>query len=136
MARSRASAFIAGLALAYAYLRGGLLASILLHFTVNMFSGAVLLAEGDIALLLALAAVTIAVATIGSGFFAYYCIYFVNLISERFTPRDIRAQPPLLVPIPEYPKIPLFAVACPYCGWNESAYSNGRFRCLNCGKER
>jgi hypothetical protein len=126
--------FIAGLALAYAYLRGGLLASILLHFTVNMFSGAAVLVQDDMSILILIALVTWAVMAVGSGFFVYYCIYFVNIVRERLgrqTPIARVESPP-----PTYPPSPSFAAICPYCGWSESLYAEGKLRCANCGRER
>ena len=128
--------FVAGLALAYAYLRGGLFASILLHFSVNMFSGAVLLAEENLILLLVLGAITLAIVVIGTGFFAYYCVYAANLISERLALPDVQRPPPLNIPVSGFPGIPQFTTVCPYCGWHESAYINGRLKCMNCGRER
>lgn len=126
--------FVAGLALAYAYLRGGLLASILLHFTVNMFSGAAVLVQDDMSLLILIALVTWAVMAVGSGFFVYYCIYFVNIVRERLG----RQAPPSRTEssLPSYPPSPAFAATCPYCGWSESLYVEGKLRCANCGKER
>jgi hypothetical protein len=125
--------FIAGLALAYAYLRGGLLASILLHFTVNMFSGAAVLVQNDISILILIALVTWAVMAVGSGFFVYYCIYFVNIVRERLGSRASLGQ---AVPAPStLPQSPPFAATCPFCGWSESLYIEGRLRCANCGRE-
>jgi hypothetical protein len=126
--------FIAGLALAYAYLRGGLLASILLHFTVNMFSGAAALVQDDMSLLILIALVTWAVMVVGSGFFVYYCIYFVNIVRERLG----RQAPPAQVEFPPPNSLlsPSFAATCPFCGWSESLYVEGKLRCANCGRER
>jgi len=126
--------FIAGLALAYAYLRGGLLASILLHFTVNMFSGAAVLVQDDTSLLVLIALVTWAVIAVGSGFFVYYCAYFMNIVSERLGRHVPPAQIGLRQPNPS--KSPSFATTCPFCGWSESLYAEGKLRCANCGRER
>jgi len=126
--------FIAGLALAYAYLRGGLLASILLHFTVNMFSGAVVLVQDDMSSLVILALMTWAVIAAGSGFFVYYCIYFMNIVRDRLGVRAPLGQGP---PRPEnLPPSRMFAATCPFCGWSESLYVEGKLKCSNCGRER
>jgi len=126
--------FLAGLALAYAYLRCGLFASILLHFSVNMFSGAAVLVQDNMSILIFIALLSWAVMAAGSGFFVYYCVYSVNLLRERFG-----RQKPIVGNAPQPPAIPTsppFSLVCPYCYWSESVYVEGKLRCANCGRER
>ena len=147
-------ALVAGFALAYAFLRGGFLAAVLLHFATDYFSATALIIQGDTTLEVLLSVLLLAVLVLGAGFFLYYCVYFINLIGER-SPKARRGAPVSSAPFggaggwqgqtgyrtPEQSGHSggraglMFAAPCPNCGWPESLYADGKLKCSKCGRE-
>lgn len=113
-------AFIAGLALGYLYLRKGIFASIILHFSLNYLSALGVLIQNDIMASLVFGLLILVLSVIGAVFFAYY----VLRIHRHFFPKAA-------VQVEEEEKMPIFR--CPQCGGLEARYSNGALICLNCG---
>lgn len=151
-------AFVAGLALGYAFLRGGFVAAVLLHFAVDYLSAAAVLVQEDASLTAFLSILLLVLLFIGVGFLLYYVIYGFNLIMELFAGR--RQSVPLPFPAaagdsvqptdlmrvgaglrgaqsyPGDPQVTSFAAVCPYCSWPESRFVDGKLVCINCGKVR
>ncbi len=154
-------AFVAGLALSYVFLRGGILAAVLLHFAVDYLSAIALLSLDDPAIQVFVGSFIIIMLILGAGFFQYYCIYSYNLLYELLVgrPRPPRAPMPAQYTIyapqqgfrtqappdtqfggtstygaPIGP--PPFGSYCPFCGWSDSKYVDGSFKCLRCGRVR
>lgn len=127
-------AFVAGLALGYLFLRRGIAASILFHFSVNSL-GILTLAAGGEENLLALAIVSIfylGLVALGSGFFVYYLREMGSLVHRSL------AGPPKRVVGPAAPReppedMPFFPISCPSCGGHEAIYEEGSLRCSRCG---
>jgi len=113
-------AFIAGLALGYLYLRKGIFASIILHFSLNYLSALGVLIQNDIMATLAFGLLLLMLSIIGAFFFAYYAL---NTYRYFF--------PKVAVQVTEEEKMPYFQ--CPQCGGLEARYSDGTLVCLNCG---
>ena len=147
--------FIAGLALCYAFLRGGFFAAVLLHFATNYFSATSLIVEGDIVLEVFLSFLLFIFIILGSGFLIYYFIYFNNLLKETLfgitkpSPVPIQTQQEFQYSSRQSMAQPydqqyavrnflptLFSTACPHCGWPEAIYVERKLKCTNCGKLR
>lgn len=136
--------FVAGLALGYLFLRYGVYASIMLHFTIDYLSmpTEVWPGEGtDIALgLFLLVAMLVGVVYLG-----YYSIRALELFSGRTilrwegrTPASYYQFPRSALPYEPRPGPsygPSFGFVCKYCGGTEARYVDGRFQCTRCGKE-
>ncbi len=150
-------AFIAGLALSYVFLRGGFLAAVLLHFAIDYLSAMAVLSLDDQAFQIFLGSFIMILLILGSGFFLYYCIYSYNLLFELLTGKHPRPTTPMpaqyqiyapqqayqtnVPPNAQYGGSPMygapigpppFATHCPYCGWSDSKYKEGKFECLRC----
>ncbi len=130
--------FVGGLALGYLFLRRGVVASILLHFSINGFTVLVTAAGGEESLLslVLLGLFYLGLAGLGTGFFVYYLREAGRLLL-RALPRSPRtavaasAQQPGTLPGPRLEAA--FPVACPNCGAREAVYEAGSLRCAVCG---
>jgi len=146
-------AFVAGLALGYAFLRGGFLAAVMLHFATDYMAATILLIGEDIALQAFFSLFIIVLLIFGAGFFLYYIFYAINLVRERFLKMAPEPAPAAVSPGSPWrqevqaatppaqwsqgsPQGGFFASSCPNCGWPEAVYADGRLRCARCGKER
>lgn len=96
-------AAVAGLAMGYLYLRHGLPAAILFHFTTDLFVAAASLAglESDLAILMSLLYLVLAVP--GAGFFAYYFVYIYRFIHDVLIPPGGRAPAAVAAAAPATP---------------------------------
>lgn len=130
--------FVGGLALGYLFLRKGLAASILLHFSIN--ASTVLLTavggEANLGATALLGLVSLAFAILGLGFFLFYAkevgkFIFRSLVGRPRGVGQLRAEeraPPRARVQP-----PLYSVVCPSCGGQEAVYRDGSLVCANCG---
>lgn len=131
--------FLAGLALGYLFLRHGLGAAILLHFSVNSLGVLVQVLDGETSLLALafLGLLTLVFVTLGSGFFVHYLRETGRLLLRPLRPAARRASAGLLaareVQTPGEAG-PLFFQSCPVCGGREARYAEGRLRCASCGE--
>lgn len=130
--------FVGGLALGYLFLRRGVVASILLHFSINGFTVLVNAAGGE-ETLLSLAFVIVfylGLAALGSGFFVYYLRRVGRLLLRPPASAPPRvataAAPPPGMRAPPRQEM-AFPVACPQCGAQEAVYEEGALRCAVCG---
>lgn len=131
-------ASIAGLALGYLFLRHGIWAAILLHFSVNSSLVLVTATSAQTALGAALVLGTffLLLEVFGAGFFAYYVKR-----TGRFLLRPLLgpARRPAPAPQPREPPanptrdLLLFPVTCPQCGGHEAQYQEGALLCSRCG---
>ncbi|MFQ5907334.1 MAG: hypothetical protein ACE5JE_00680 [Thermoplasmata archaeon] len=129
--------FLAGLALGYLFLRFGILASILLHLSVNSLGILFGLAGPDnLGGAFLIGIFYLVLLAFGAGFFAYYVMRTGGILFGRFR----RSRPkPAPVPRPERsPESPgggvlLFPVTCPQCGGHEAQYQDGALLCSRCG---
>lgn len=146
-----------GLAAAYAFLRHGLGASIILHFVSNYFGAGPLGDLNNVGLAVVVGILLLAFIVLGAGFFAFYLIYGVGLLRvvggrpeapARRVPAAFPAvfpaapsPPPAALP-PDYafPSAPPgygyapVRFRCARCGWPEARYLDGRFHCKRCGQ--
>lgn len=131
--------FLGGLALGYLFLRRGLPASILLHFSINAFSVLVTAAGGEESLLslFALGLFYLALASLGAGFFVFYVRAAGRfLLSPLLRPSKgvVSPMPRVSARQPGAPGGVLFPVACPNCGSREAIYEEGTLKCSACGR--
>ncbi|MFQ5838645.1 MAG: type II CAAX prenyl endopeptidase Rce1 family protein [Thermoplasmata archaeon] len=131
-------ASVAGLALGYLFIRKGLVASILLHFSVNSL-GVLTIALGGEESLVALVTIGIfylGLAAMGSGFFVYYVKEIGRLLFKPlFGPSKkvaVGPQRPGRSPATRE-ELPYFPVACSRCGGREAIYQDGALTCSTCG---
>jgi hypothetical protein len=116
--------FLAGLALGYLYLRKGIFASILLHFSFNYLSATAILIQDNLPVAMFIGLISILLAVLGSFFFIFYVLKIYYFFSSR-----------PLEPAPVVQEKKLHFI-CPRCGGMEARYSEGAFECLNCGSKR
>jgi hypothetical protein len=149
--------FIAGIAFGYLFLRVGLFASIMLHFSFDYLS---IPADvwSSVVVLLLLGLVILVWEVVGGGYFISYLIKIYKFIFQRGGPApstsDAAAtpQPAPQTTIPynyqpgPFPPIPPtqppgpppqagFNWRCPYCGYTDASYRDGSFYCLRCGRQ-
>lgn len=127
--------FVGGLALGYLFVRRGLGAAILLHFSFNAGSFlSLLVGEEVLASVLLLSLFYILLGALGAGFFAFYLRELgILLVGPRARavrtvgiPSDRRSARPGREDL-------LFQVRCPNCGSLEALYEEGVLRCASCG---
>lgn len=128
--------FVGGLALGYVFLRKGIPASVLLHFSINAFSVLQTATGGEESLssLVLIAIFYLALAALGSGFLAFYLreigkVVFRPILKPSKRVLVGRPQPRQQTKAGET----LFAVACPNCGSREAVYEEGGLKCSHCG---
>ncbi|MFQ5552107.1 MAG: type II CAAX prenyl endopeptidase Rce1 family protein [Thermoplasmata archaeon] len=129
-------AFVSGLAMGYLFLRYGIVASILFHFSINSLGvlGGVAVASLGSALFVGL--LYWALVAFGAGFFAYYTKRVGGFLLRPFPrPRRRPAPAPRSNPRPTNPggELLLFPVTCPECGGHEAEYQDGALVCSQCG---
>ncbi len=120
-------AFIAGLAMGFLYLRYGIYASILFHFT-NDFMSIPMAMDKGIMIIIGLMVLFIFIA--GIVFFVSYTIrvsqYFGLIKKPTRTPSP--PSPPWV------PPPPWISIKCPNCGGEVFEYlGDGKLKCVNCG---
>lgn len=128
--------FVGGLALGYLFLRKGIAASILLHFSINASSVllTVLGGETNIGAAALIGLISLAFAAVGFGTFLYYAKEAGRFIF-RGTPKGPRELGRRR--IAERSEGPsrsvLYQVACTNCGEQEAVYKDGALTCARCG---
>ncbi len=130
--------FVGGLALGYLFLRKGIVASILLHLSVNGSAVLLIAAGGEESLvaLIILGIFSLAIYALGSGFFVFYAKEVGKLIAAPFVrgPKRVTAgRPRGQVEPSEERETPFFPVFCANCGTREALYEEGVLKCSNCG---
>ncbi len=122
-----APAFVAGLAMGFLYLRYGMYASILFHFTNDFMS----IPMGmDKALMIIIGLMVLFIFLAGIVFFVSYTIRVSQYFGLRKKPQKI-PQPPLP---PWAPPPPWISIKCPNCGGEIFEYlGDGKLKCVNCG---
>ncbi|MFQ6013120.1 MAG: type II CAAX prenyl endopeptidase Rce1 family protein [Thermoplasmata archaeon] len=129
--------FLAGLALGYLFLRHGILASILLHLSVNALGILLTVAETETSLggAFLVGILYLALVAFGAGFFVYYVKRTGGLFFRRL--RGLGREPALAPRLPSPPDdrggALLFPVTCPQCGGHEARYEEGALLCPRCG---
>jgi membrane protease YdiL (CAAX protease family) len=150
--------FIAGLALGYLFLRRGIAASILLHFSINYLAATALLATGgeefnlvlSVGILIGLLLLILAI--VGATFFLHYFLQAAKLFRLAVVGPPGRGQPtpavgaaPLLpsggdsnpsLGSPPFPLPGIVSSTCPRCGAVEADVVEGTLRCRRCGYSR
>ncbi|MCJ2555353.1 MAG: CPBP family intramembrane metalloprotease [Candidatus Thermoplasmatota archaeon] len=130
--------FLAGLALGYLFLRHGILASILLHLSVNslgiLFSAAG--GETNLGGSLLVGILYLVLVAFGAGFFVYYAKRTGGILFgwlRRGGGKPVPAPPPQPVRGNPGGDLLLFPVICPQCGGDEAHYQDGALLCSRCG---
>ena len=113
--------FIAGLAMGYLYLKKGIFASILLHFSFNYLTPLTELLKDNFTATLILGFMILVLALLGAFFFAYYTREVIRFFSSKaeVKPPEVEERKPYFL--------------CPRCGGLEAKYSEGTFECVGCG---
>lgn len=139
--------FVAGLALGYLFLTQGIYASIMLHFMVDYLAIPTQVFPG-LASLLIMGLVIFAWVAVGFLYFVNYTSKAIGfLIGRRIWPDSISVEKergksrkvdnPMQIDMrhgdQQYGP-GSFRFACPYCGYTEARYREGRFECLRCGR--
>lgn len=131
--------FLAGLALGYLFLRHGILASILLHLSINSLGILVSVAGGATNLggAFLVGILYLALVAFGAGFFAYYAKRTGSVLFGWLRRSGRGSAPaPVLQQRPGNPgddDLLLFPVTCPRCGGHEARYQDGALLCSRCG---
>lgn len=131
--------FVGGLALGYLFLRKGVAASILLHFSINAFSLLLTASGGEDSILsvLLIGVFYLALAALGAGFFFFYLRETGRLLLKPLLKPSKGIATKRLSPRGELPGPPgesLFRVDCPDCGAKEAVYEEGVVKCAACGR--
>ena len=138
--------FMAGLVLGYLFLRVGLYAAIMLHFTVDFLSVPIEVTQ-SLGVTLAIAILSLAWIAVGSCYFVYYATRVAEFILKKrlWPPRVLSPKPQAVMYMPLEPRrevgrAPLrpqqgFGFSCRYCGHTEARYRDGEFFCLRCGRK-
>jgi hypothetical protein len=116
--------FVGGLALGYLFLRKGLFASIMLHFSVNYFAALGSLVEDNFVASAILGLFILLIALFGALFFINYMMRISGHFSKE--PEVPESQAPVAQEAPS-------PYQCPRCGNMEARYIDGTFECLSCG---
>lgn len=146
-------ATIAGLGMGYVFLRRGIAAAILFHFTNNYLAAAIIANPNDTAVLIVTGLLTLALLVAGAFFLVIVLYYLIDLfldLGRRYgivRPKPAPASapgssipslppPPPVIPPPPTPppSLSAFNFQCPFCGWQEARYADGRFTCTRCGR--
>ncbi len=130
--------FLAGLALGYLFLRHGILASILLHLSVNSLGILFSVAGGETnsGASFLVGILYLALVAFGVGFFAYYAKRTGGILFGWFGRgggEPAPPPPPQVVPGNQGDDPLLFPVICPRCGGHEAQYQDGALLCSRCG---
>jgi DNA-directed RNA polymerase subunit RPC12/RpoP len=153
--------FVAGLALGYLFLRFGLYACIMLHFSFDYLT--IPMAVWDsVAVLVVLSIVIVVWEVVGGGYLISYLVEIYKFIFRgKARPSVAMPASAMTLPVPPAPAVPHeqmapiqtqpypgppppprwqsyqagFAWRCPYCGYTEASYQEGRFTCLRCGRQ-
>ena len=156
-------ASVAGLAFGYMFMRHGLASAIMLHFSFDYLSLPLEVFDANLALELAMSIGILLWVGLGFVFFAYFVLRMTEFITGlRFAEEkpQLAGVPTVFYPPPVYrsnevPYVPappdsqvgspatLRSTAapgfggvyvCPYCGYTEARWTDGRFQCLRCGR--
>lgn len=144
--------FIAGLALGYLFLRVGLYAAIMLHFTVDFASVPIEITQ-SLTVTLVIGILTLVWIAVGSCYFYYYSARAMGFVLKKdlWPPRFLRPKPQPIMYTPQRTYPPStgdmppstaqyrsrelgFGFSCRYCGNTEARYQGGDFYCLRCGR--
>jgi len=139
--------FVAGLALGYLFLTQGIYASIMLHFMVDYLSIPTEVFSGLTSLIL-MGLIIFAWVAVGFLYFINYTAKAIGfLIGRKIWPDSITVEKeedksstiynPAQMDIrhgDQQNRPGSFGFACPYCGYTEARYRDGRFECLRCGR--
>lgn len=144
--------FVAGLALGYLFLRWGLPASILLHFTVDYFAAGT--SSSPFAAQIGLSLLLLVMVVAGAAFFFVFArralIHILRAFGWQFRARpavaavQVMTMPQAPPPRPTMPAAPPgdfraasngpgLAFRCPRCGYPEARYEAGHLVCTRCG---
>lgn len=128
--------FVGGLALGYLFLRKGIAASILMHFSIN--ASAVLLAalggEANFGAGVLLGLISLAFAVVGLGIFLYYAKEVGRFIFGGAVkgPRELGRRG-TVDRTQASSRLASFPVICSSCGGQEALYRDGVLTCARCG---
>ncbi len=137
--------FVVGLVLGYLFLRRGVAAAILMHFTIDYFAATVIILTGDpnganLALEIFLGLTVLALSVIGFFFFLQYAWEAYRRFLRAFGLATPRPRPQAVGngsmpngPVYQQPSWSPVAYACPRCGAPEARYDAGHLRCTRCG---
>lgn len=126
------TAFIAGLALGYLFVRFGLWAAILLHFVTNFMFIGIDLWPDSVALSSVLAICWLIMAAVGLYFFIHYFRKSLEFLAGAFGSMPESRDEKTVRPPPE---IPRDYFVCRNCGEHHARYDSerGTLVCLKCG---
>jgi len=131
--------FLAGLALGYLFLRYGVYASIMLHFTIDYLSLPMEVWPGA-GTELVMGLFVLVLNVVGAVYLVYYSVRAVELFSGRKLwnwgeERPVSAYYRPLSPKAQAVATPAFGFVCKHCANTEARYVDGRFVCTRCGRE-
>jgi hypothetical protein len=147
-------AFIAGLVMGYLFIKVGLHAAILLHFSFDYLSVPIYVSDSLLVSLL-IGFAMLAWIVVGAFYFYYYTVRTIGYATGRalWPPGFLRPKPLLVYAArePGYATIAKgaevsgsprpapyeqsgFGFTCRYCGHDEARYKDGGFYCMRCGR--
>lgn len=155
---------LAGIAFGYVFLRHGLTASILLHFSFDYLSMPITLFDPSLGAQIGFGLAVILWLAVGAVFAVYFTVRMTEFVAKttflddpidlamasqhRAAPAGVRSADTWAPQggsggayVPDAPRSPR-AVApprsawftCPFCGSAEAKWQDGRFQCLGCGR--
>jgi len=134
---------LAGVAFGYIYLRHGLAASILLHFSFDYLSMPLLVFDDSLALTIAVGVGILLWIGLGLLFAIYFTIRIVEFLRGRtlFDPEGVGADRPLAHERARFsggggamPPPSGSYFVCPVCGSTGARWMGGKLQCLSCGR--
>ena len=123
--------FLAGLAMGYLFVKYGLYASIMFHFSFNFLSAPMVFSDSMLVLFL-LGMLILGFLGVGAPFFLIYSKEAIESITGKplFPPREKEAlQEDVAADEHELPN-----PVCPTCGQKGALYKQGEFECPRCGE--
>ncbi|MBU4032515.1 MAG: CPBP family intramembrane metalloprotease [Candidatus Thermoplasmatota archaeon] len=152
---------VTGMALGWAFVRYGLHASILVHFSINLSSSALKIWPDNLALEGILSVIILIWLVAGAYFLLHYAIELSMKLFPSLRPKSAtagayvsppphwqnypnqgmgqsapRSEKPPFPPPPQPPPVPMQrpgGFVCPNCGNTNASYDSGKLTCLKCG---
>lgn len=156
-------ATVAGLAFGYMFMKHGLASAIMLHFSFDYLSMPMQVFEDSMGLTIVTGLAVLLWVGLGFVFFVYFTMRMVEFVTGLKLAEEkpqLVGAPAVFYPQQAYygggysqaPPVPIHPAqqpvtaqngatpgfggiyACPYCGYTEARWINGRFQCLRCGR--
>ena len=125
--------FLAGLAMGYLFVKYGLYASVMFHFSFNFLSAPMVYSDSLLVLFL-LGVTILGFLGLGFPFFLIYAKEAIESVTGKplFPPRDGENEDSQVGDAVEEYRMP--SPVCPSCGQKGALYRQGNFECPRCGK--